>query len=71
MSRDQTPLLTSLGAALDGIGPVNVFGRVAAVKGLLVEISGPIGAMSLGGRLDIEISAGAMVIFLLRNCFYF
>lgn len=61
MSRDQTPLLTSLGAALDGIGPVNVFGRVAAVKGLLVEISGPIGAMSLGGRLDIEISAGTTV----------
>lgn len=61
MSHDQTPLLTSLGAALDGIGPVNVFGRVAAVKGLLVEISGPIGAMSLGGRLDVEISAGALV----------
>jgi flagellum-specific ATP synthase len=56
-----TPLITALGAALDGLGPVETFGRVAGVQGLLVEIAGPIGAMSLGGRLDIEIGAGLIV----------
>ncbi|MGL4441382.1 MAG: flagellum-specific ATP synthase FliI, partial [Bosea sp. (in: a-proteobacteria)] len=61
MTSERTPLLTALRAGLDGVGPVNVHGRVAAVKGLLVEIAGPIGAMSLGGRLDIEIGVGLSV----------
>ena len=33
----------------------------AAIAGLLVEIGGPIGAMSLGGRLNVEIAAGQQV----------
>ncbi len=61
MSSDPTPRMTALRAALDGVGNVGVFGRVAAVQGLLVEIAGPVGAMSLGGRLDIEIGAGLTV----------
>ena len=40
---------------------VAVFGRVAAVRGLLVEVAGPVGAMRLGGRLEIEIAPGASV----------
>ncbi|WP_188409251.1 flagellar protein export ATPase FliI [Agaricicola taiwanensis] len=31
-----------------------IFGRVVAVKGLLVEVAGPIGRMAVGGRIDIE-----------------
>lgn len=61
MTSEQIPLLTALKAGLDGLGPVSVHGRVAAVKGLLVEIAGPISAMSLGGRLDIEIGVGLNV----------
>src|ERR687893_112625 len=45
-------------AALEAIEDLGVFGRVAAVRGLLIEIAGPVAAMHLGGRLDIEIDGG-------------
>jgi flagellum-specific ATP synthase len=48
-------------AALDDVDPLRVFGRVAAVRGLLVEIAGPIAAMQVGGRLDIQIDAGGEI----------
>jgi len=38
-----------------------IFGRVEAVRGLLIEISGPVHAMGLGAWLDIEIAAGTRV----------
>ena len=38
-------------AALDG---VDVFGRVVGVRGLMVEVAGPIHAMSVGARIVIE-----------------
>ena len=41
---------------IDEIEEFSIYGRVAAVRGLLVEIAGPVSAMSLGGRLDIEIA---------------
>ncbi len=41
--------------ALEGAADLQVFGRVAAVRGLLIEVAGPVGAMQLGGRLDIGI----------------
>ena len=37
--------------ALDG---VDVFGRVVGVRGLMVEVAGPIHAMSVGARVVIE-----------------
>jgi flagellum-specific ATP synthase len=61
MSADPTPHITALMAALDGVGNVAVHGRVAGVQGLLVEVAGPIGAMSLGGRLDIEVGHGRFI----------
>lgn len=61
MDSDATPRISAFHAALDGLGAVNVHGRVSGVQGLLVEVAGPVGAMSLGGRLDIEIAPGAMV----------
>jgi flagellum-specific ATP synthase len=61
MNAGLTPRLTTFRAALDGAGLVNVHGRVAAVKGLLVEIAGPVGAMSLGGRIEIEVGAGRFI----------
>jgi flagellum-specific ATP synthase len=42
-------------AALADIEPLRVFGRVAAVRGLLVEVAGPVSAMQVGGRLDIQV----------------
>ncbi len=37
----KTPRIAALGAALDGLETVGVFGRVAGVQGLLVEVAGP------------------------------
>lgn len=36
-----------------------IYGRVAAVQGLLVEIAGPVRAMGLGSRLTIEAGRGS------------
>lgn len=47
--------------ALESIEETSLYGRVSAVRGLLVEIAGPVSAMTLGGRLEIEIAAGARV----------
>jgi flagellum-specific ATP synthase len=33
----------------------DIFGRDVAVRGLLVEVAGPLGAMAVGGRIDIEV----------------
>src|SRR4029079_18599002 len=41
---------------LDG---VEVFGRVVGVRGLMIEVAGPIHAMSVGSRLTIEATQGA------------
>src|SRR5215813_11567990 len=38
-------------AELDG---VEIYGRVVGVRGLMVEVAGPLGAMSVGARLTIE-----------------
>ena len=51
--------LSHLAAIIGGIEGTTVYGRVTAVRGLMVEVSGPISAMSLGGRVGIEIAAGA------------
>jgi flagellum-specific ATP synthase len=45
-------------AAVSAVDDVAVFGRVAGVRGLLIEIAGPVAAMRIGGRLDIEIDRG-------------
>jgi len=47
--------------ALGEVEDMDVFGRVVAVRGLLIEIAGPIAAMRLGGRVEIEIDKGALV----------
>ncbi|HEY8382418.1 MAG TPA: flagellar protein export ATPase FliI [Microvirga sp.] len=45
-------------AALDRIDRLEVYGRVTAVRGLLIEVAGPVAAMTVGGRLDIAIDRG-------------
>ncbi|RYE60230.1 MAG: flagellum-specific ATP synthase FliI, partial [Oxalobacteraceae bacterium] len=36
---------------------VNIYGRVVGVRGLMVEVAGPIHAMSVGARVIIETGA--------------
>src|ERR1700752_1243218 len=43
---------------LDG---VETYGRVVGVRGLLVEVAGPIHAMSVGARVIIETGAGPVI----------
>ena len=43
-----------------GVDDLETYGRVSAVRGLLIEIAGPVGAMSLGGRIEIEIDRGSV-----------
>ena len=48
-------------SALASVERFRVFGRVAAVRGLLVEVAGPVGAMQVGGRLDIQVDGGGAI----------
>src|SRR3954454_23427644 len=43
---------------LDG---VNIYGRVVGVRGLMVEIAGPVHAMSVGARIGIETGANRFI----------
>src|ERR1051325_1116675 len=45
-------------ADLDG---VNIYGRVVGVRGLMVEIAGPVHAMSVGARIVIETGANRFI----------
>ncbi|GJE54779.1 MULTISPECIES: flagellar protein export ATPase FliI [Methylobacterium] len=71
MSEDRRGTVTprtgpNLAAAIDALADVEtleVYGRVTAIRGLLVEVAGPIAAMRLGGRIDIAVgSAGAAAV---------
>ena len=42
-------------AELDGI---EVYGRVVGVRGLMVEVAGPIQSMSVGAKVSIETAPG-------------
>ena len=42
-------------AELDG---VEIYGRVVGVRGLMVEVAGPIQAMSVGAKVTIETAPG-------------
>ncbi|HEV7719451.1 MAG TPA: flagellar protein export ATPase FliI [Arsenicitalea sp.] len=50
--------MKSLIAAIDDVDEVEVFGRVKAVQGLLIEIVGPVRELRVGGRVIIDTSAG-------------
>src|SRR5215470_8014720 len=44
-------------AELDG---VEIYGRVVGVRGLMVEVAGPLSAMSVGARMTIETDSRAI-----------
>ena len=50
--------MKALAEQIVDIDGVEVYGRVVGVRGLMVEIAGPIHAMSVGARLTIETSVG-------------
>src|SRR5438477_7495120 len=46
--------MKALAEQISDIDGVNIYGRVVGVRGLMVEIAGPIQAMSVGARMMIE-----------------
>jgi len=44
--------------AVEAVPDREVYGRVVGVRGLLVEVAGPLGAMAIGGRVSIEAAGG-------------
>ncbi len=55
-------LIRALLAEVEGLASMQIYGRVAGVRGLMVEIAGPTHAMTVGGRVVIEIGRGATVL---------
>src|SRR5258707_2357596 len=53
--------MKSLAEQITDLDGVNIYGRVVGVRGLMVEIAGPIHAMSVGARIVIETGANRFI----------
>src|SRR3981081_4067834 len=53
--------MKALAEQITDIDGVNIYGRVIGVRGLMVEIAGPIHAMSVGARIVIETSGNRFI----------
>src|SRR5688572_27334367 len=58
MATEKPNRIASALTALDGVAALELYGRVSGVRGLLIEVAGPVAAMHLGGRLDIDTGRG-------------
>jgi flagellum-specific ATP synthase len=61
-NRALAPAVQSMQAALAGLSDLEIFGRVVAVRGLLIEIAGPLSQMKVGGMVAIETPADDPVL---------
>jgi len=53
--------LLALTQEISALQTRNVYGRVKAIRGLLVEVAGPVQVMSIGSRIEIESANGRNV----------
>src|SRR6187401_1122791 len=53
--------MKALAEQIGDIDGVNIYGRVVGVRGLMVEIAGPIHAMSVGARIVIDTSGNRFI----------
>ncbi len=60
-SRTMTPAAQALTAELADMPYVEIYGRVVAVRGLLIEIAGPLSQMKVGGGIAIETAGNELV----------
>ena len=58
MAEKSESRLSAVKRAVEALPAFEVYGRVAAVRGLLIEIAGPVAAMHVGGRIEIETGRG-------------
>ena len=56
MPRRGQSFMQTLAQQLSDIEPMTIYGRVSGVRGLMVEVSGPVHAMSVGARVTVETS---------------
>ncbi len=61
MAEKSESRLSAVKRAVEALPEFEVYGRVAAVRGLLIEIAGPVAAMHVGGRIEIETGRGGTV----------
>ena len=61
MAEKSESRLSAVKRAVEALPAFEVYGRVAAVRGLLIEVAGPVAAMHVGGRIEIETGRGGMV----------
>jgi flagellum-specific ATP synthase len=53
--------MKALAEQIADIDAVNIYGRVVGVRGLMVEVAGPIHAMSVGARVVVETGVGRSI----------
>lgn len=53
--------MRTLISEIEALSPVEYYGRVTSVQGLLVEIAGPMQVMSIGSRLEVQARNGVPV----------
>jgi flagellum-specific ATP synthase len=53
--------MKALAEQIGDIDGVNIYGRVVGVRGLMVEIAGPIHAMSVGARIVIDVGGNRFI----------
>src|SRR3954471_10665932 len=53
--------MKALAEQISDLDGVNIYGRVVGVRGLMVEIAGPIHAMSVGARIVIETGSNRFI----------
>jgi flagellum-specific ATP synthase len=53
--------MKALAEQIAELDAVEVYGRVVGVRGLMVEVAGPINAMSVGARVLVETAAGRVI----------
>ncbi len=53
--------MKALAEQIGDIDAVEIYGRIVGVRGLMLEIAGPIHAMSVGARLNIETGVGRVI----------
>src|SRR6201996_3995620 len=53
--------MKALAEQIGDIDSTNIYGRVVGVRGLMVEIAGPIHAMSVGARIVIDTGGNRLI----------
>jgi flagellum-specific ATP synthase len=58
---DESQIMKALAEQIADLDAAEIYGRVVGVRGLMVEVAGPIHAMSVGARLSVETGEGKTI----------